>query len=103
MCYRRSWRGGSYGSHGQDALHILLDHDLEVDVDLDALRLVELLSLGLQLPEVFHLASALFPVLLEPLDLLQTGGLLLLLLEGRLLEWSSGRQGLGCGGVSADA
>lgn len=72
MCYFSYYLFNSYWSHRLDLVHLVLDHDLEVNVYLDSLRLVHLLPLCLLLPQVVHLLPSLLPVLLQSLDFIQT-------------------------------
>ncbi len=63
-------------------LHVMLNHELEVHIDLDALRLVHHLPLRFLLLHVLHPLPPVLPVLLQPLNLLQTVGLLALVGSG---------------------
>jgi hypothetical protein len=66
----------TYWLHCRNISHVMFDHDLEVNVNFDALSLVQLYSLSLLLFEVIHLLSAFLTVLLKTFDFLQTWRLL---------------------------
>ena len=65
-----------YRLHRGHVLHVVFNHDLEIDINLDSLGFVHLFPLRFLLLDVVHLLSPLFSVLLESLNLLKTRSLL---------------------------
>lgn len=60
-----------YRLHLRHISDALLNKDLKVNVHLDTVRLIHLLSFRFQFSKVFHLFPTVLPVLLQPLYLIE--------------------------------